>query len=168
MVADRVPAESVGVLSRIHMPSVVPRPSLTPRVRSSEGSPMPSALASLRAQLPGFRLGLFLAAAVTVHLIAAWFNGGFLSWDEHYQIIEFAQYKLGRQSPAGLAWEFAETMRPALQPWIAAGAIRLGDALGVASPFAIAFVLRAMSTLLGLGMSFELCARTCRAIENPP
>jgi phosphatidylinositol glycan class B len=127
---------------------------------------MPSALASLRAQLPGFRLGLFLAAAVTVHLIAAWCNGGFLSWDEHYQIMEFAQYKLGRQSPAGLAWEFAETMRPALQPWIAAGAIRLGDAIGVASPFAIAFVLRAMSTLLALWMSFELCARTCRAIEN--
>jgi phosphatidylinositol glycan class B len=127
---------------------------------------MPSALDSLRAQLPGFRLGPFVAAAVAVHLIAAWCNGGFLSWDEHYQIMEFAQYKLGRQSAAGLAWEFSETMRPALQPWIAAGAIRLGDAVGVASPFVIAFGLRALSTLLALWMSIELCARTCRAIEN--
>ena len=127
---------------------------------------MPSALDSLREQLPGFRLGLFVAAAVTIHLIAAWCNGGFLTADEHYQIIEFAQYKLGRQSPAGLAWEFAETMRPALQPWMAAGAIRLGEAIGIASPFVIAFALRAASALLALWVSFELCARTCRAVAN--
>jgi phosphatidylinositol glycan class B len=127
---------------------------------------MPSALDSLRAQLPGFRLELFVAAAVSVHLIAAWCNGGFLTPDEHYQIIEFAQYKLHRQSPAGLAWEFAETMRPALQPWMAAAAIRLGDAIGIASPFVIALALRVASTLFALWVSFELCARTCRAVAN--
>lgn len=98
--------------------------------------------------------------------MAAWCNGGFLNADEHYQIIEFAQYTLGRQSRDGLAWEFGETMRPALQPWIAAGAIRLGEAIGIASPFVIAFALRAGSTLLALWVSFELCARTCRAVAS--
>jgi phosphatidylinositol glycan class B len=127
---------------------------------------MRSARDSLRQQLPGFPLGLFVAAAVVVHLIAAWCNGGFLTADEHYQIIEFAQYKLGRQAPSGLAWEFAETMRPGLQPWMAAGAIRLAAAIGIASPFVIALALRILSTMLALWMSFELCARTCRAIEN--
>ena len=128
---------------------------------------MPSTLDSLRRELPGFRLGPFVAAALGIHLIAAWYNGGFLHPDEHYQIIEFAQYKIGRQSAAGLAWEFAATMRPALQPWIAAGVIRLAEAFGIASPFVIAFALRVGSTLLALWVSFELCVRACRAVTNP-
>lgn len=127
---------------------------------------MPSRLDSLRAEIPGFPLGPFLAAALAVHLIAAWCNGGFLNADEHYQIIEFAQYKLGRQVAAGLAWEFAARMRPAFQPWIAAGAIRLGEAIGVASPFAVAFALRVVSALLAMWVSFELSVRTLRDVES--
>ena len=69
---------------------------------------MPSSFDSLRAELPGCRFGLFVAAAIGIHLVAAWCNGGFLNADEHYQIIEFAQYKLGRQSAAGLALEDLE------------------------------------------------------------
>src|SRR5437870_1755279 len=128
---------------------------------------MPSSFDSLRAELPGFRLGLFVAAAIGIHLVAAWCNGGFLNSDERYQIIEFAQYKLGRQSPAGLAWEFTATMRPALQPWMAAGAIRLSEAVGVRSPFIIAFALRVASTLLAVWVSLELWARTSRAVTSP-
>src|SRR6516165_10768535 len=128
---------------------------------------MPSRLDRLRAEVPGFPLWPFLAAALGVHLIAAWYNGGFLNADEHYQIIEFAQYKLGRQPPSALAWEFGATMRPALQPWLAAGAIRLGEAVGVSSPFAIAFALRIVSTLLALWVSLELCARTLRTVTSP-
>jgi phosphatidylinositol glycan class B len=116
--------------------------------------------------MPGFPVGAFIAAALGVHLIAAWYNAGFLNADEHYQIIEFAQYKLGRQAASGLAWEFAATMRPALQPWIAAGAIRLAEAVGVVSPFAIAFALRLVSTLLALWVSLELCARVLRTVTS--
>jgi len=127
---------------------------------------MPSRLDRLRAEVPGFPLWPFLAAALGVHLIAAWYNGGFLNADEHYQIIEFAQYKLGRQAASSLAWEFAARMRPAFQPWIAAGAIRLADAIGVTSPFAIAFALRVVSTLLAMWVSFELSVRALRGVES--
>jgi phosphatidylinositol glycan class B len=127
---------------------------------------MPSSLDTLRAEMPGFRLWPFLAAALGVHLIAAWCNGGFLNADEHYQIIEFAQYKLGRQAASGLAWEFAARMRPALQPWIAESAIRLAEAIGIASPFAIAFALRVVSTLLAMWVSLELSVRTLRGLES--
>lgn len=34
-------------------------------------------------------------AAVVVYLITAWNSTGFHNADEHYQIIEFAQWKLG-------------------------------------------------------------------------
>ncbi len=109
---------------------------------------------------------LFTAAVVATHAAAAWFNAGFLSADEHYQIIEFAQYKLGRQSVAALAWEFGERMRPALQPWLAAVAIRLHHAAGVMSPFLIAFSLRLLSTTLGAIVALEVCLRCLRKVES--
>ncbi len=109
---------------------------------------------------------LFCAAVVATHLVAAWFNAGFLSADEHYQIIEFAQYKLGRQSAAALAWEFPEHMRPALQPWLAALTIRLHHLAGLPSPFAIAFTLRLISTALATFVTLEVCLRLVRPVSS--
>ena len=109
---------------------------------------------------------LFAAVVLVSHVVAAWFNAGFLSADEHYQIIEFAQYKLGRQSVSSLAWEFNERMRSALQPWLATMAIRLHDAIGVTSPFNIAFSLRLLSTVVAAVASFELCRRCLRPVSS--
>jgi len=109
---------------------------------------------------------VFAACVVASHAIAAWFNAGFLSADEHYQIIEFAQYKLGRQTQAALAWEFPERMRPALQPWLAAVAIQLHHAVGLISPFTIAFSLRLLSIVIASLAAFEVCARCLRPVSN--
>jgi len=103
---------------------------------------------------------------VASHVVAAWCNVGFVNADEHYQILEFAQYKLGYQSADALAWEFAMRMRPTLQPWLAAGAIRAHHLAGVTSPFAIAFSLRLVSALLAIIVSFELCGRCLPAITS--
>ena len=100
------------------------------------------------------------------HALAAWFNAGFLSADEHYQIMEFAQYKLGRQTQAALAWEFPERMRPALQPWLAAVAIQLHHAVGLISPFTIAFSLRLVSIAIASVAAFEVCAQCLRPVTN--
>jgi GPI mannosyltransferase 3 len=127
---------------------------------------MRSRLDLLRAELPGCRVGLCVAGVIVVHLVAAWCNAGFLNPDEHYQILEFAQYKLGRQSAAALAWEFGEQMRPATQPLIAAGTMGLLQALGIVSPFLTATSLRVLSTLLGLWVSLELCLRCLPAIDR--
>ena len=107
-----------------------------------------------------------VAAVIATHLIAAWFNAGYLNTDEHYQIIEFAQYKLGYQSAAALAWEFPAHMRPALQPWLATIAIRVNHLLGVTSPFVIAFSLRLVSSLLAIAVSFELCFRCLGSVSS--
>jgi GPI mannosyltransferase 3 len=109
---------------------------------------------------------LFVVAAVLVALLAAWFNDGFLNADEHYQIMEFAQYKVGAQSPDALAWEFSAHMRPALQPWLAAMAIRAHHQLGLVSPFTIALSLRVLSAVLGLWVSLELCVRMLRPVRS--
>jgi len=109
---------------------------------------------------------LFAGAVVASHVVAAWFNAGYLSADEHYQIIEFAQYKLGRQSVSALAWEFSEQMRPALQPWLASIAIRVHDLLGATSPFTIAFSLRLLSAILAAIAALEVCVRCLRPVRS--
>ena len=128
---------------------------------------MRALLDSERTEWSGIPVRPIVLCALVVHLIAAWFNGGYLNADEHYQIIEFAQYKLGHQSAAGLAWEFQAQMRPALQPWLATGAIRLAHAAGIQSPFLIALGLRLLSTLLALWVTLELCSRCLRTVTEP-
>ncbi len=116
---------------------------------------------------PGARVWMTAAAAAAVHLLAAWFNGGSLHPDEHYQILEFAQYRLGRLPASDLAWEFEAQMRPGIQPWLATQAVRLWDMAGVSSPFVVAFSLRLLSTFFALWMSVELCVRCLTSIGAP-
>jgi GPI mannosyltransferase 3 len=116
-------------------------------------------LGTLESELPGTPVRAMLAAAAIVSVVSAWFNQGFFSHDEHFQILEFAWYKLGRTPAAGLAWEFGAQMRPALQPFLAAALFRVLDALGWFTPFFAEFLLRLASGLLGLWISLELCIR---------
>jgi len=73
---------------------------------------------------------------------------------------------LGRQSASALAWEFPERMRPALQPWLAAVAIRLHHLVGITSPFTIAFTLRLASTILAAVATLEVCVRCLRPVSS--
>lgn len=98
---------------------------------------------------PRFHRTVFLAA-VLVHLIAAWFSKGYHSADEHFQIVAFAQWKLGELPAEHLAWEFDERIRSSIQPWIATGIFNMASALGLDDPFSKAFLLRLLTALLSL------------------
>jgi len=65
----------------------------------------PRVVRTLEAQLPGTPVRLIVAAAALVAVASAWFNVGFFSHDEHFQILEFAWYKLGRTPGDALAWD---------------------------------------------------------------
>ena len=121
---------------------------------------------TLEAQLPGTPVRPIVAAAAIVAVVSAWFNVGFFSHDEHFQILEFAMYKLGRTPGDALAWEFAARIRPALQPWLAAGLFKGLGALGLFTPIVAAFVLRVVSGLLALWISLELCIRTLPSVRD--
>lgn len=86
-------------------------------------------------------------SALVVFLITAWFSIGHHHSDEHFQILEFAQYKLGHISASDLPWEFHEQMRPSLQPWIAFISIKFFNILGITNPFIIATIFRVLSAL---------------------
>lgn len=89
-----------------------------------------------------FVIGLLLA------LITAYFGIGSYHADEYFQIIEFANYKLGGIQPEELAWEFHQKMRPSIQPAIAYVFVNTMQGLGIHNPWGIAFLLRGVTAIV--------------------
>lgn len=100
---------------------------------------------------PIFLFSLFIYA------LTSWFSVGSHHPDEHYQILEFANYKLGQTPVADLAWEFNETMRPGLQPFIAFVFIQFNHLIGISDPFIISFLLRLVSAIF-------ICLVVCQLV----
>lgn len=89
----------------------------------------------------------FLALAVLAHLIATWFSVGFHHPDEHYQLVEFACYKMGMTPAESLPWEFPARMRPGLQPLMVYLLMKPYYALGFSNPYNFALLLRFITGL---------------------
>lgn len=85
---------------------------------------------------------------VCILITAAWFSVGYYNPDEHYQILEFANYKLGLSPESELAWEFNNISRQAIQPFVAYlfGSILIK--IQLYNPFLLAFILRLISAAL--------------------
>ena len=86
--------------------------------------------------------------ALFIFIITAIFSIGFYGADEHYQILEFAQYKLGNIPAKALPWEYDSQMRPTLQPWIVIFLVKIFNFFNILNPFAIAMIFRLISALL--------------------
>ncbi len=86
-----------------------------------------------------------LFAGLVMYGLAAWCSEGYHHPDEHFQLLELANYKLGNTPATDLPWEFAEHIRPGLQPWLAYETISGLKVIGVESPFNQAFLLRLLS-----------------------
>ena len=80
--------------------------------------------------------------------LAAWCTTGYFHPDEHFQILEFANWKMGGTPTEALPWEFNARMRPSLQPVLAMGLFRIFQGFGINDPFIWAFLLR-----LGTGLA---------------
>jgi phosphatidylinositol glycan class B len=86
---------------------------------------------------------LFLGCILMI--LAAWRTEGYFHPDEHFQLLEFANWKYGGTPGVALPWEFGEQMRPALQPAMAYGWIKIWHGLGAENPFILAFLMRLVS-----------------------
>lgn len=91
--------------------------------------------------------GAFLYIVILFYLVTCFFSSGYHHFDEHYQILEFATYKLGLTDPYNLAWEFTARIRPSLQPTIAFLVIKALIYIGVKSPHLWAFSLRLLTAI---------------------
>ena len=99
-------------------------------------------------------------------LLAAVFSLGYFHPDEHFQILEFANFKLGAAPLSDLPWEFRERIRPSLQPTLAYLFIKAMHLAGLQNPFQQVLVLRMMSAFLSAMMFIKLADRSAGALPS--
>jgi len=93
---------------------------------------------------------LIFYLAILIYAISAICNEGFYHPDEHYQLIEFSEFKSGNNKPADLAWEFNEKIRPGLQPFIFYLLTNLLDMLSLTNPYTVMLVVRLITAFIAL------------------
>src|SRR5260370_965629 len=100
------------------------------------------------------------AVGFLLHSFAAWNSAGMYYYDEHFQIFEFLNYKLGNISAIHLPWEFAGQLRPWFQPGLYFLVAKIiSFFLGRWDPFAVATACRMLSAWLGWGSMLLLWRR---------
>ncbi|WP_159475908.1 hypothetical protein [Dyadobacter sp. 3J3] len=108
-----------------------------------------------------------LFVIVIFYFLAAVISDGWLNNDEHFQILEFANYKRGLLEKKYLAWEFTDRLRPALQPMIAYILLNTMSFAGLKNPFDQAILLRLFSSCLFLFSSYFLFSSLRKRFANP-
>jgi phosphatidylinositol glycan class B len=108
-----------------------------------------------------------LGVSLVLHATAAIFSVGYHHPDEHFQILEFANAKLGRGAFSDLPWEYSARMRPWFQPGAAYVVAQAMRAAGIESPFVWASVLRLLSALLGWSAVVALCCCVFGWLRSP-
>jgi len=93
---------------------------------------------------------IVFSVALVVYTITAFYSKGYDHYDEHYQLIEFARLKLGKNRPDELAWEYKAQIRAAFQPFVAFGVFSVLEAAGLRDPYVQALVLRLCTMMLSL------------------
>ncbi len=88
-----------------------------------------------------------LVVGLILFVITAFTSKGYHHSDEHWQLLEFANFKLGRSPKYNLASEYGKEMRSAFQPGIAYVVIQCAERLGIKNPFDIALILRLISVV---------------------
>ncbi|HTN38834.1 MAG TPA: hypothetical protein VL053_17255 [Arachidicoccus sp.] len=93
---------------------------------------------------------LLCLIAILIYVTAAINLVGYFHPDEHYQILEFANYKLGKIDASQMPWEFNYEMRSSFQPWIAFWVTKLFNYLHIFNSYSIALALRLITAALSL------------------
>lgn len=99
-------------------------------------------------------------------VLTGWFSVGYHHPDEHYQVLEFAKFKLGEAPEADLPWEFHEKMRPGLQPFIAFCGIKFFRFFGLEDPFTQVALFRILTGLLAFWLYWRWCSVLASTLKD--
>ncbi len=83
-----------------------------------------------------------------LYTIIAINSSGYHQEDEHYQIVGFAEYKLGNTNE--ISWEYKQRIRSAVQPVLCIGVFSLLRFLHITDPFVLALFLRLLTCVLSI------------------
>lgn len=85
------------------------------------------------------------------HAVASYYSFGFHHPDEHFQILEFANYWVGLVPDASaLPWEFGAQIRPWMQPMLHGIVMKAALWLHAYNPFTLAFLFRLFYAALNI------------------
>ncbi len=108
---------------------------------------------------------LWISACVLTTIVA-WFSQGFHHFDEHFQIIEFMNLKIGGTKASELPWEYHKQLRPWFQPYLYYFIDWPFRSLDL-SPFFRAFILRWVTAFFALYCGFIFYRRIiCRHFSD--
>ena len=93
---------------------------------------------------------LVIITACVLYAVTAIKSHGYYHPDEHYQIIEFAEYKLGNNTADDLAWEFHRQLRSCIQPAICFIVFKCLTGAGITDPYALALCLRLLTAVFAI------------------
>ncbi|MBI2711439.1 MAG: hypothetical protein HYX41_01060 [Bdellovibrio sp.] len=91
----------------------------------------------------------WMGISLFFHLLTGIFSVGYQAVDEHFQILEFLNFKMGKTPLEDLPVEFGEKMRPFLQVWLYGGVIKIAHAFGITNPHTWALLIRELTGILG-------------------
>jgi GPI mannosyltransferase 3 len=109
---------------------------------------------------------LFLAG-LGLFVICSWFSTGFHQADEHFQVLEFCNYKMGNSPAADMPWEFHQKARASLLPGIAYGIAEIMKGCGFYNPFTLAFLLRLLAAFASWYITCKLCLLLIPKFKKP-
>lgn len=107
----------------------------------------------LLTNIPKDRLWLFIA--LTIFNLCAIFNNGYYHPDEHYQIVEFAEYKTGRNAANDLAWEYQAKIRPSIQCAIFFLMVNIFRFFHIVDPYDIMTIVRMLTATFSVLVIFN-------------
>jgi len=94
------------------------------------------------------KIKIGLIVSLILFIVTAYFSEGFFHPDEHFQLIEFVNFKLGNTTLAQLPWEFNERIRPGLQVALGYFFIKSFGFFGINNPFVQTMLLRIITAML--------------------
>lgn len=112
-----------------------------------------------RFESPLFSVQKICYAGIFIQVLTCYFSVGYHNPDEHWQLLEFAAYKLGFAPLSDMPWEVAAKSRQAILPFFV---YLLGKAmlyLNCYNPFSLAFILRLISGILAYSSMMLLIFR---------
>lgn len=91
---------------------------------------------------------VILLLSIILYTIVAISSSGYHQEDENYQIVGFAEYKLGNTNE--ISWEYKQRIRSAVQPMLCMGIFCLLRFLQITDPFILALFLRLLTCVLSI------------------
>lgn len=95
----------------------------------------------------------FFIIGLVCHIVASWYSIGYHQIDEHFMILEYANYKFGTVPERVFPWEYLGKLRPTLQPTFAHFSFKAMQSIGIGNPFFQVFVLRLLTAILAWWVS---------------